>query len=66
MSRDREGGLQRVWRVEKIKPPLLPEAENAVKMDIHAWVNQNLSILKPGRTKGMDGESYQLLQVKDK
>ena len=55
-----------MWRVEKIKPPLLPEAENAVKMDIDAWVNQNLSILKPIRTKDMDEESYQLLQVKDK
>ena len=55
-----------MWRVERIKSLLLPEAENAVKMDIHAWVNQNLSILKPSRTKGMDEESYQLLQVKDK
>lgn len=52
--------------VEKIKPPLLPEAENGVKMDIHTWVNQNLSISKSSRTKGMGKESYQLLQVKGK
>ena len=29
-------------------------------------IHQNLSIPKPSGTKGMDGESYQLLQAKDK
>jgi len=35
-------------------------------MGIQVWVHQNLSIQKPSGTKGMDEESYQLLQVKDK
>ena len=76
MSHNWEGGLKRVQRVgNKNVTTVCPRSRVCVFqslsksngiMGIQVWVHQNLSIPKPSGTKGIDEESYQLFQKKDK